>query len=304
MKLIEIYATLCSIVNSMVRPTRCSFGRRTAAALSLLALIGSVSLAHAHEYWLEPAGTIWHTGDTLKADIKNGQDFAGTSFPFDPDGLSRAGLISASERVALSGRLGDYPAFQMPLHESGLHLLLLETTKRELVYKDREEVDEFLDYHALAETVYSNNAQFSIPDTDIRENYYRFCKALVSVSAPAADTAKSAQTTEAEESSEHALGAEDQQLELILSDNPLGAQSVRARVMFEAEPLAQRQVELFYRDASEAVTRTTQSSDDDGYVEFDIAASGDYLLNAVWVEMPEDASADMVTLWASLFFHQ
>ena len=276
-----------------------------ATAIGLCTLISVAPRVQAHEYWLEPAGTQWQAGETLQADIKNGQDFAGTSYPFDPDGLSRAGLISPAKRIALYGRLGDYPAFQMPLQESGLHLLLLETTKRELVYKDRETFDEFVEYHALNDAIYKSD-QFSIPDADVTENYYRYCKALVNVSAATAESDSETSVGNDNDTlpGNAALEGQDQRLELVIAENPLGAQSMRVQVLFEGEPLAQRQIELFYKDESKTVTRFTQSSDDSGYAEFDVAASGDYLLNAVWVQAPEDESADLVSLWASLFFHQ
>ena len=281
-------------------------GSKTAATLLLLALLICTRLAQAHEYWLEPVESTWQVGDTLKADIKNGVDFAGDKFPLNPAVLSGAGLVSPSLRAGLRGRLGNLPAFQMPLQESGLHLLLLETTKRELVYDSSAKFEEFLEYHGLTDVV-SENDDFSIPDIDIKEIYYRFCKALVMVSPGEAGTTESGTSPEQSADAVNpsaALEVQEQPLEIILSDNPLGAKTVRAQVRLQGEPLASRQVELFHRNASAEVTRTTQRSDYSGYVEFDIAESGDYLINAVWVVEPGQSSADLISLWASLFFHQ
>ena len=83
-------------------------------ALAWLTLVSHTGAALAHEYWLDPVGTEWQTGETLQADIRNGQDFTGTPYPFDPPGLARAGLISENQRRPLTGRLGDYPAIQIP----------------------------------------------------------------------------------------------------------------------------------------------------------------------------------------------
>ena len=288
---------------------------KTVIAPLLFGLLVCTKLVQAHEYWLEPVDTTWQVGDTLKADIKNGVDFAGDKFPFNPAVLSGAGLVSPSTRAGLRGRLGNYPAFQMPLQEPGLHLLLLETTRRELVYEDTEAFEKFLEYHALADAI-NDNKQFSIPENEVKENYFRFSKALVMVNPSEIvvdDSAASepdelqneagAQSADAANPSA-ALEVQEQPLEIILSDNPLGAKSVRAQIRFEGKPLAARQVELFHRDASSRVSRTTQRSDDSGYVELDVAASGDYLINAVWVVKPEDASADLISLWTSFFFHQ
>ena len=290
-------------------------GMKTHTVLLLVGLLTCTTLVQAHEYWLEPVDSTWQVGDTLKADIKNGVDFAGDKFPFNPAVLSGAGLVSPSARAGLRGRLGNYPAFQMPLQEPGLHLLLLETTRRELVYEDTEAFEEFLEYHALADVI-NDSEQFSIPDREIKENYYRFSKALVMVDPSEIDTAdtpasepdnsqneSAAQSADAADPSA-ALEVQEQPLEIILDDSPLGAETMRAQIRFEGKPLAARQVELFHRDASKQVSRTTQRSDDSGYVEFDIAADGDYLINAVWVVKPDKPSADLISLWSSLFFHQ
>ena len=290
-------------------------GIKPATALLVFGLLICTTLVQAHEYWLEPVDSTWQVGDTLKADIKNGEEFAGDKFPFNPAVLSGAGLVSPSTRTGLRGRLGDYPAFKMPLQEPGLHLLMLETTRRELIYEDTEAFEKFLEYHALADVI-KENEQLSIPKNEVKENYYRFSKALVivdpsesgaddSAASEPDDLQKETATQSADAANQSAaLEAQEQPLEIILADNPLGAKTVRAQIRFEGKPLAARQVELFHRDASKRVSRTTQRSDESGYVDLDIAESGDYLINVVWVVKPEDASADLISLWSSLFFHQ
>lgn len=251
----------------------------------------------AHEYWLEPVGTQWQIEDTLKADIRNGQEFTGAAFPFDPQALSRAGLISATQRRALTGRLGDYPAIRMPLQEAGLHLLLLETTRRELVYEDFDKLSNFLDYHGLAELKQQHRMR-NLPDSNIIEHYYRYCKALFVVNA------KDAGSPPNDYDAAPALQAQEQRLELIALDNPIRNGTLQLQLNFEGDPLAGRQVELFHRSTTAEVSRTTAISDDHGRVSFDIAAAGGYLLNSVNVLESINPSVHWVTLWASLYFQK
>ena len=279
-------------------------------------LLISTGTLRAHEYWLDPVGSLWRVGDQLQADIRNGEDFVGTAFPFDPESLARAGLISDSKRRALRGRLGDYPAFQLPIQDGGLHLLLLETTRRQVTYKNKEAFEAFLSEHSLDE-VSDRHRQRALPENDIIEHYYRYCKALITVTSSNGTSTKSPARLASNDapqavdlpSTTHtqlipALQPQDQRLELVVAENPLGSKTISVRVLFEGDPLADRQVELFHRDESTEVKKTIEQSDDEGYAQFNIAAAGDYLLNSVWIEESPDSSAHWSTYWASLFFQQ
>lgn len=276
--------------------------------LAFLLLATHAGTTLAHEYWLDPVGTQWQTGDTLQADIRNGQELTGTPYPFDPQGLARAGLISDYQRRPLTGRLGDYPAIQIPLSDAGLNLLLLETTQRELRYDAYSDFETFLDYHAL-QTIKQRHYDRGLPTEQIIEYYYRYCKALVNVQP--VDTAPAISETVTMESGQRAtvntaaaLQPQDQRFELVPLENPFEVNSLSLQLLFEESPLADRQVELFHRDSRDVVIRRTAVSDDQGLVQFDVSTSGDYLINSVLVLEPDAPPAHWTTLWASLFFQQ
>ncbi len=280
----------------------------TVRALSLLLLFSHAGAALAHEYWLDPVGTQWQTGDTLQADIRNGQEFAGTPYPFDPQGLARAGLISDHQRRPLTGRLGDYPAIQIPLSDVGLNLLLLETTQRELKYKGYSDFETFLDYHGL-QAVKQRHMERGLPSQEIIEHYYRYCKALVNVTSADVSSAISQTTTEESlqgepTSSAAALQPQNQRFELVALENPFDVDTLSLQLLFEEAPLGDRQVELFHRNSSNDVARLTAVTDEKGVVRFDVSSSGDYLVNSVLVLEPDAPPAHWITLWASLFFQQ
>lgn len=277
-------------------------------ALALLLLATHAGATLAHEYWLDPVGTQWQAGDMLQADIRNGQDFTGTPYPFDPQGLARAGLISDHERRALTGRLGDYPAIEIPLTDAGLNLLLLETTRRELKYKAYSDFETFLDYHGL-QAIKQRHKDRGLPSEGIVENYYRYCKALVDVTA--ADASPAISETNTEESAQGepsnstaALQPQNQRFELVALENPFDVDTLSLQLLFEAAPLENRQVELFHRNSNDVVARLTAVTDEVGIVRFDVSSSGDYLVNSVLLLEPDAPTAHWVTLWASLFFQQ
>lgn len=278
-------------------PSAGRYRQRARLALPLLLLLPL--LVDAHEFWLDPQGEQWRSGDTLRIDIRNGEHLRGLAYPFDARLMARAGVVSPTERRALSGRLGDFPAIAIPLTEPGLHLVLLDTHARDLTYVDRDAFSRFLDYHALEE-IDQQHQERALPDTRIREQYYRFAKALVFVDpgnepSPARPTAPLANP---------ALAPQGQRLELIAETNPIGASEVRFTLLTDGRPLANRQVELFYRAPGDAVDRRVRQTDADGRVNFDVSAAGDYLINSVQLRHPADDSNHWISWWASLFFQQ
>jgi len=252
-------------------------------ALWHLMLSAIVSLpVNAHEYWLDPVGTRWAVGEGLSVDIRNGEDFVGIALPFDPNRLQRGELISPTNRQRLRGRLGDYPAIQFTLEEPGLHAVLFDTTRRELKYDDPDAFENFLNYHAFTD-VLARHRQHGLAEAIIVEHYYRYSKALVTVSPDelAVKTQSSAHET------------------------PSAVPSYSNAENFENEPLAERQIELFYRNTKQQSTRHTVRSDVNGRATFNVSADGDYLINSVTLLEPDQRqNVEWISLWTTLFFQQ
>lgn len=269
------------------------------AALLPLLLTAVTMESQAHEYWLEPSGESWASGEVLEADIRNGENFLGSALPFQPEAFTRAGLISETERRSLDGRLGDYPAFRMPLHEAGLHLLLLETSRRELRHEEYSDFEIFLNYHGLQNVGESHQAR-GLPMKNIVEHYYRYCKALIHVDDPSLPGGVSATG----KNPTPALKAQGQQVELVATNNPFLSDSVQLQLLFKGAALPGRQIEMFHRDERQVVTRRVADTDEFGLVEFTTDAAGDYLLNSVMLAEPDDRAAHWETHWASLTFRK
>ena len=293
--------------------------RRRIVSLTLLSLLLVFLFsmpAKAHEYWLYPLGDQWEVGGVLALDIRNGDNFVGSAFPYDPSGLERGSLITPTHdgKKELSGRLGDYPAVKFQVDEPGLHLVSLETTRRNLTYDSLCKFETFLDYHGITD-VLARHEQRGLSESDVVEHYYRFCKALVLVNANEvaelsrqnglADTALSNQVAPESENTDTALEAQGQRLEIVALNNPIGAEQLRLQLQFEGQPLGNRQIELFHENAEKLTARNTAVSDTNGYVTFDVSGEGNYLVNSVHVLEPDDGSeADWISLWSSLFFKQ
>lgn len=270
---------------------------------TIATILLSVTYANAHEYWLAPVEKQWQVGQVFKADIRNGEDFIGTAYPFDNAALRFGGLISDTARRPLRGRLGDYPAISYKLEEPGLHLSILETTAREITYEKSDKFQNFLHYHDL------NSIANALPDmpsgqNKIRERYFRFVKALFVV-APANSTSPETSLINAmqKDSTAAALEAQGQRLELVAGSVSDDTNDINVTLLLDGKALANRQVEIFHQaDSKSEATRKLALSDAKGTVTFNIAAKGDYLINSVWISRPQINDVDWETLWASMTF--
>jgi len=283
------------------RPLAGSPVRRVAGPVLGLLLGWSAAPLGAHEYWLDPVDATPDANGILFAHVRNGEEFAGTSFPYDPRRMERLLLVGPGGTAPIAARLGDIPAVQASLGRAGHYLVVLDTYGKELVYDDLAGFEAFLVYHGLERHLDEHVAR-DLPDVGIREIYFRHVKTL----ARAGDTEPDAAAL-----SEGVSAAQGQALELVPENDPYVDGRIDVVLLADGEPLADAQVELFERTPDGAVSRTVASSDGEGRASFDVARAGDYLLNAVQVHEPgpealvlEGPTPHWESRWASLTFER
>ncbi len=254
-----------------------------------------VTPVHAHEYWLSPIDYHIRADKKLIVDIRNGQDFAGSAFPFDPARLQSLYLSINGEKRTISSRLGDYPAIQKIATEPGHYIVVIESTERMLTYATWDKITDFLNYRGL--DAYANkHTAMKLPKVDIKEQYYRYAKSLVTVS-PQSDRVY----TEVDGDIDTVLESQGQEFEIVLMDNPYAAKdNTRIKLLFQGEPVPDRQVEVFHNDKS--VTRTTTRTDANGSTTIDLSKKGEYMINFVMLLPPERRDMHLKSAWSSCTF--
>ena len=271
-----------------------------AATLAATSVLAAAPLA-AHEYWLDPLDATPEAGGRLLVNVRNGEDFVGTSLPFDARRMARLALVGPGGDGPIAARLGDFPAVQVEMPSTpGLHAVVLDTAAKDLVYDDLERFTRFLDYHGQ-DGVLDAHAARELPERDIRERYFRHAKALV----------KAGDVTAPVDADAAALAPQGQALELVAENDPYVEDALAVRLYEDGAALAGAQIELFERTLEGEVTRRLARSDADGRATFDVGRPGEYLVNAVRVLEPGDealAAADVVphwqSRWASLTFER
>lgn len=269
---------------------------------TLLLVIGASSTPlGAHEYWLSPIKYEIDVGEKLIVDIRNGEDFTGSGFPFIPAQVDTLFGVGDRGRIPFNSRMGDYPAIHKVMEQSGMFLVVFGSSERLLTYPARQKFEEFIEYHGL-ERELAELGLDEFPQAEIKEHYYRFAKTLAVVKAVVKSKAAIAESDEAAKN-EHILKPAGQDFEIVLLNNPyLEKSRLRVQLLYCGEPLVERQIEIFIK--KEKVLRAITQTNESGIAVIDTSLSGEYMINAVQLLPPGRDGMHVQTLWTSLTFER
>ena len=258
------------------------------AILPALTLICLSSAIYAHEFWIEPQNYQIEKGAPLVADLKNGQEFKGTSLAFFDRRIERFELFQAGSTTPVKGRVGDIPALQGIAEEDGLLVVIHQTAPSKISYKEWKKFQAFADHKNFGE-MRARHEALGFPTDIFKETYTRFAKALIAVGDGAgADAATGMET------------------EFVALSNPYTdklTQGMKIQILYQGAPRADAQIEIFERAQDGAVTITTLLADAEGRALIPVHPGHSYLLDAVVLrEAPKGGDAVWETLWAALTF--
>ncbi len=247
-------------------------------------------MALGHEFWIEPARYAQPAGEPLIAQLKNGQDFAGNNQTFFERRFTRFELIGDGQVLPVAGRSGDIPALTAYVPGDGLWTIVHETTPLKLTYKTWEKFQAFADHKAFPDIRARHDAR-GLPEAGFVETYTRHAKALVAVGdGVGADVATGMET------------------EFVALANPYTddlTAGFPVRLLYQAAPRADAQIEIFDRAPDGSVTVTTTRTDAAGEAVIPVQSGHEYLLDGVVLRPADPATEDDAvwrTLWAALTF--
>lgn len=267
---------------------RASITKRRGAVLAAAfgAMFMAVSMAGAHEFWLEPENFSPVVKARTPVSIRVGQQFKGDSFPYIGSEFSRFAQVDASGERALRGTDGDDPALKLRFANEGLVALVHESTFEKLNFETWDKFQAYLDLEGLNAIAGKHKAQAK-PAANIREVYARCAKTLIGV-GDAKGVDRLAGMT----------------LEIVAEQNPYFLQrgaKMRVRLYYLGKPLADTQITAIAR--ADSTQRVNARTDNDGYAMVRLTHSGPWLLSAVHMIEPEAGEkAEWKSYWASLTF--
>ena len=249
-----------------------------------------VASAQAHEYWLEPVTFQVLPGEEIAGNLKNGQDFKGSSFSYIGSRFDLFTINAPSGSRPVTGRDGDMPALVAKAEEPGLYSVSYQGKFDRITFTNPDKMKLYQDYEGLTGLL-QRHAGRGLADDRLQEHYARCAKALFQVGDALAE-------------SDQLTGLK---FELVAEENPytLGEDdTLPVRLYWQGEPAGDIQIRWFrYRDASHTGTVRT---DETGRARIPLAGGGKFMLNAVRIypgdEDPETDIPEWYSYWASLTF--
>jgi len=246
------------------------------------------SIATAHEFWIEPESYMVDASDNLVARLKNGQNFEGISLAYFDRNIVRFEVVSGDATRPVEGRMGDNPALDIPAQDTGLTIVLHETTPSFVTYREWEKFQKFADHKDFPDIDARHEANGFEPPP-FKERYSRHAKALIAVGdGTGADRAFGLKT------------------EFVALTNPYAPgfdNTMRVQVLYEGAIRRYAQVEVFDRNPEGAIAVSLHRTDADGIAAIPVSRGHDYLLDAVVLRPAKDRDdAVWETFWAALTF--
>ncbi len=257
--------------------------------LTLAAFAFSTTLAIGHEFWIDPVDFTLDPGANIQADIRVGQDFAGSPYAFIPQNFRLFELARGDTRVAVTGRVGDRPALnQAPLGD-GLNVILHVTRDYDVTWKEWDKFTAFL-HHKNADWVAAEHEGTGAPKVGIIEAYSRYGKSLVAVGDGAGADRRYGLLTE-----------------IVALANPYTddlSQGLPLQIFYDDKPRATAQIEVFAKTAEGSVAVNTYRTNAEGIATIPVEPGMTYLFDSVVLRRPAGdqiiKDAQWESLWASL----
>lgn len=263
--------------------------RRIFALATVLALASP--FATAHEFWLEPLAPRIAEGGKLQADIRIGQNMAGTVYSYIPKWFKSFEIIENGQRRPVDSFLGDQPALNETARATGLVQVVYHSETDFLTYETLEKFASFAATEGLDGALEAHRAR-RLPESEFQESYVRHAKALIAVADGVGED-----------------GLTGLPHELVAEANPYLAPidaPIPFRLYLDGKPRVNALVSVFRRAPNGTVTVERIRTDNDGRIKA-AAAPGFYVLGAVLLQEPPQNlvisfGTAWHTVWASLTF--
>lgn len=255
----------------------------------IAALLGCVSIASAHEFWVRPSQYEATPGQLGRFFLLHGHRFEGEFVPRNEPYVKRFEIIDAEGTQQVMGRHGQLTNLAR-LRTAGTSVVAYES-EEVLSELGPERFAAYLEEQGLDHVAKQRDALGETDQPGI-EMYARCAKALVRVEGEGS-------------------GLEDRvvglPLEIVLEplDSASAGRQVRVRVLYLGEPMANARVVAVSQQAASSGTSSAQvvRTDAEGYAPIELDRSGPWMLTCLHMFRTDDRDdADWKSFWASLTF--
>lgn len=242
-----------------------------------------------HEMWLDTTTFRQAVGNEFQISLKNGQMFEGIELSYFKNRFSEFYYVNDDQKFNIESRMGDTPVAVLSSNSNGLITGIYVSTKSTITYKS---MDKFADFATEKGENWAIETHFAsrFPETNFREDYYRFSKILIGVG--------------------DAKG-EDQNMglkhELIALTNPYitsSSDEFSVQLLFNGQPQKNKKITIFERKIDKTVGVRTAFTDSNGISKFTVTQGNEYLVDNVILELNNKPQNDTfwTSYWAALTF--
>ena len=162
------------------RGARNSAMTRCTRLITLALTLFCVSVATAHEAWVEPYAYQFEKPTLLNAHLRVGQMFRGNTLLYNPERFERLEISYNGNTQPVKGRLGDLPAIRHRLVDTGLHTVIFVSSAQRITYDSWEKFQKFARNEGIP-WLLDAHKQRGLPADDFAETYFRHAKSLITV---------------------------------------------------------------------------------------------------------------------------
>ena len=246
-----------------------------------------------HEYWIEPRKYEIAPGDTLEADLKNGQNYKGNNQYYLEKFFTKFDIFDGQQTHIAAGKNGDQPALKFQTTNPGLYIISYQSTFDTLKFEKWEKFIAYA-YNQGLDGVVQRHLQRGLPQQYFKEDYARTIKALVRVGKGNGEDKLTGLPFE--------FVAQDNPYTLVIQNNENAFLSVRLYI--NDKPMGDKQVLIFQNNGN--ITHTKTKTDSDGYVKVPLKGGGTFMLSSVHMFEGDDDSntkkPEWLSYWANLTF--
>jgi uncharacterized GH25 family protein len=257
--------------------------------LLTLAITGIISLATAHEFWLQPKKYKYKVGEEMKVDFMVGEGFSGEFWDLKKHKVEKAVIHFAGGMTDLTKQVQPTKGNNLSYKflKEGTHLLTLQSNPA-FIELESEKFNAYLKEDGL-DNITELRTKNNTMDTPAKEFYQRFVKLLVQSGDKTDETYRKRANFP---------------LEIVPLNNPYAMQSgdyLECRILFENKPSAHQLVKLWSHVGNRVFLQNVYT-EDDGTIKFPISSKGPWMVSTVKMIPSKKEGADYQSMWASLVF--
>ena len=242
-----------------------------------------------HEMWLDTTTFRQAVGDEFQISLKNGQMFEGIELSYFKNRFSEFYYVNDDQKFNIESRMGDTPVAVLSSNSNGLITGIYVSTKSTITYKS---MDKFADFATEKGENWAIETHFAskFPETNFREDYYRFSKILIGVGDAKGE--------------DQSMGLKH---ELIALTNPYitsSSDEFSVQLLFNGQPQKNKKITIFERKIDKTVGVRTAFTDSNGISKFTVTQGNEYLVDNVILELNNKPQNDTfwTSYWAALTF--